>query len=353
MTGTVEAKQFACPNCGAELHWDPSQQAMSCPFCGSTVTVPNEQECHIREYEFSEFLQSHPKADGYGVHLDQFQCKQCSASVQVPAGRRDLTCPFCGEHYVLENPVNPPEVIVPESLIPFKVDAKDCRYIFQKWIGRGFFVPSTLKKMAKLDRILGLYVPFFTFDAKTVSIWYAEAGYYVFKGEGRNRKRSIRWEPASGKRSDVFDDVLVPAISDERRNLIEHILPYDLTGLLSYDSRYLAGFGVMNADLSLERVYLLAKSIMNRILRLRCAEEIPGDTYRNLRVNTKFSQEKFKHFLLPTWMGAYKFKNRVYHFLINGQTGKIYGEKPLSWIKIVLFILLIVFILWFVNRFTR
>jgi hypothetical protein len=53
-------------------------------------------------------------------------------------------------------------------------------------------------------------------------------------------------------------------------------------------------------------------------------------------------------------MCTYLYKQKEYSFLINGQTGKIYGNKPVSAIKVVITILfvlaLIAVIIYFVKQ---
>jgi hypothetical protein len=39
--------------------------------------------------------------------------------------------------------------------------------------------------------------------------------------------------------------------------------------------------------------------------------------------------------LLPVWIMAYRFRDRVFRFLVNGQTGKATGEAPISYAKIL------------------
>jgi hypothetical protein len=84
-------------------------------------------------------------------------------------------------------------------------------------------------------------------------------------------------------------------------------------------------------------------------VRQECAREVPGDTHRNLSVDTAFSQMVFRHVLLPLWIAAYRYRERTYRFLVNGQTGEVQGEAPLSWWKITLAVLavaVIALILW-------
>ena len=331
------------------MAWAPSAGKMQCPFCDSLVEVPREEEFEAVEHDLMAFLEAHPTADGYGVEMEAFSCRSCGAEVSAPPGRRDLTCAFCGSEYVLESEGGRGEVVQPESLIPFSISRNDCGGLFRTWIGAGWFRPNDLKKMGKLDRIQGIYMPFFTFDAQAESDWTAEAGFYYYvtkrvpvRENGRTvyrnkRVRKIRWEPRSGRRSDFYDDVLVPAVTPEHLDLLLRVYPYELGALAPYDSRFLAGFGVLNSELSLQKVYGVAKSNIEGDQVSRCAGDIPGDTYRNLRVDTLLGKQTFKHLLCPLWLGSFRYRRKVFPFVVNGQTGKLFGRKPWSWIKITLF----------------
>jgi hypothetical protein len=85
-----------------------------------------------------------------------------------------------------------------------------------------------------------------------------------------------------------------------------------------------------------------------------CSAQVPGDTQRNLRVNTAFSQMTYKHVLFPVWISSYRHGDKVYQFLINGQTGEVQGQAPISWIKVTLVILLVLIVLavfvWLVSQ---
>lgn len=342
---------FPCPSCGGELHWDPGATQMKCPFCDSLVDIPKDGAFQAEEHDLMEFLERHPKAEGYGVPMDEFSCKSCGATAKVPGGRRDMNCPFCGTTYIFEAKKAAEEVLQPESVVPFSISKESCLEKFKKWIGTGWFRPNDLKKLGKLDRITGIYMPYFTFDAQADSDWTADAGHYYYvtervavtrngKTEYENRQvQKIRWEPASGRRSDFYDDVTIPAVSQQRLDLMTHVLPFDMKGLKPYDTRFLSGFSVLNAEVPLKQVYGVAKANVESDQRSRCSGDVPGDTQRNLSVRTLLSRQTFKHLMCPLWVGSFKYKAKVFAFLINGQTGALYGEKPWSWVKIVLFIL--------------
>lgn len=348
---TSEARAFPCPGCGGRLAWDPGITQMKCPFCGSAVDVPGEEAFAAQEHDLLAFLEQHPKAEGYGVPMDAFSCKACGASAKVPEGRRDHACPFCGTKYVFEAGAGSGPVLQPESVVPFAVSKEACREQFKTWLGSGWFRPSDLKALGTLDRITGLYMPFFTFDAQADSEWTAEAGHYYTVTErvevtrnGRSefedrQVRKIRWEPAAGQRSDFHDDVLVPGVARQRLDLMKRVYPFDLAGLKPYDPRFLSGFGVLNAELALQAVYDEARQAMETIQQQRCGGDVPGDTQRNLQVATRFSRQTFKHLMCPLWVGSFTYQAKVYAFVVNGQTGALYGEKPWSAVKITLFVL--------------
>lgn len=85
----------------------------------------------------------------------------------------------------------------------------------------------------------------------------------------------------------------------------------------------------------------IAQQKMAATQQTRCSGDVGGNTQRSLDVRNQFSRVTFKHVLLPVWIAAYRYDNKAYRFLINGQTGEVVGEAPWSVIKIVLFILLL------------
>lgn len=361
-----EGDHFPCPSCGGQLEWNPSKQEMKCPFCDSLIPVPQKEGFKAEEHDLLKFLEEHPKAEGYGVQLEQLSCKQCGATVQVPPGRRDLVCPFCASTYVIEAQAPSPEVLKPESLVAFKVDKEESQNKFKAWLGTGWFRPNDLKNLGRLDKVVGLYLPFFTFDALARSLWNAMAGFYYYVTErvavqkdGRTeyeerQVQKVRWEPASGQRSDQYTDVLVPAVQHERLNLITRVYPYDLKGLVAYDPRYLAGFGILNADMPLKVVYEVAKRNMEEDQVTRCGGDVPGDTHKDLAVKTELSEQTFKHLICPLWIGSFKYKGKVFPFVVNGQTGALYGEKPWSIVKITFALLgaaaLLILLFWLFHK---
>jgi hypothetical protein len=197
----------------------------------------------------------------------------------------------------------------------------------------------------------GVYVPFWTFDAHVHSDWTAEAGYYYYEteeytsyenGESVTRTRQVqrtRWESAWGRRDDDYDDTLVCASKGLPSELVDKFTSFNTKLLVPYGPQYLAGWKAESYAIDLQNAHGIGKQKMSTQQEARCARDVPGDTHRGLVVNNHWSRETFKHVLLPIWIAAYRYNEKPYRFLVNGQTGEVTGEAPYSWVKIFFFTL--------------
>jgi DNA-directed RNA polymerase subunit RPC12/RpoP len=338
-------RRFPCKQCGANLTFAPGTTELVCPYCGHREEVPVTQEA-IREYPLNDALLTMPVEHGWGTETRSVRCENCGATTTFAAAQVAGACAFCGSSKVVEEPGRE-DLIRPESLVPFQVDRKKAVEAFRHWISHLWFRPNALKQSTALAKIAGAYLPFWTFDAYTSSYWTAEAGYYYYETESYREQDSegnwttktrqvqkIRWEPAAGHHAEFFDDELVGASRGVPGNLLNGICPYELPALRPYDPGFLSGFLAEEYQVDLAAAWELGKASIQSQVVAHCAAEVPGDTHRNLNVDTAFSQETFKHVLLPVWIAAYLYQNRTWRFLVNGQTGKVSGEAPLSWWKI-------------------
>ena len=77
-------------------------------------------------------------------------------------------------------------------------------------------------------------------------------------------------------------------------------------------------------------------------MRALAGREVPGDTYRNLDVRTRYSAQTFKHILAPVWFLSYTYGARVFQCVMNGVTGTVAGEYPKSPWKVALLVVAII-----------
>ena len=136
-----------------------------------------------------------------------------------------------------------------------------------------------------------------------------------------------------------FDDVLVPASRGAPPALLGGVEPFPTTGQLTvYDPSFLAGWLVEQYQLDLASAAKEATKRMDATLRSLASKQVPGDTQRNLVIHPQYSDETFKHVLLPVWIVSYLYGGKHYPLLVNGFTGTVAGQYPKSWIKITLLV---------------
>jgi hypothetical protein len=273
--------------------------------------------------------------------------------VNVGQGERTTTCAFCGSREVLALATNE-QAIRPAALVPFRIAKDDAARRFSTWLGGLWFRPSNLKKLATVAEMGGVYVPFWTFNARVHSKWSAERGWYYYEtetytetvnGQQVERTRQVqrtRWEPAWGERQDAYRDVLVCAGRGLPGDLVDKLSTFDTSALTPYQPQFLAGWRAEAYALELMPGWQTGQAKIGREQEGRCARDIGGDTHRSLSVNNLFSAIEFKHVLLPIWIAAYQYQGKPFRFLVNGQTGEVVGKAPWSVWKITLLVILIV-----------
>jgi len=338
----------SCTNCGAELLYSPGTTELKCEYCGHTETISPLDES-FEELELKKYL-SEMGGQSHSEEITMLHCKNCGANQHVEENYKSLHCIYCSMPLIVEDAYKE-EWIIPGAVLPFQIDQKKAHHIFQKWVKGLWFAPNKLKK-ATLDpqNTKGLYSPYWTFDAQLYADYTGQRGehYYVTKtvGSGNNKKtvteRRTRWYPASGTINGFIDDTLSKA-SKQKMGIIPHkIAHWNLKLLKPFDSSYLAGFVTEKYTISLKEGHLESEKEARNIAERWARRDIGGDTQRVSSLDMKLSEETFKHILLPVYISAYKFKEKRYNFFVNGQTGKLSGQRPYSFWKIFFFVLFII-----------
>ena len=334
----IAKQEFKCGGCGANLQYSPGTSVLKCPFCGRENQL-QVSAAPIVEHDLAELsLVPATDATGFGTATRQFKCDRCGATTTLVGASMATRCDFCASDVVVEAPPVA-GMIRPESLVPFAFDKNAATRKFQAWLQGLWFRPGNLKRMAGLAQISGLYVPHFTYDANAFSQYTGEAGFYynVTVGSGNNRRteRRVRWEHRSGTHQFFYDDELICASRGLPLKIMQKIYPYNLKGaLVHYTPEYLSGFGAEAYTVDPREGWQMAGATMVNKEREACTRQIGGDTQRNVRVGTQLSNPKWKHVLLPAYVASYVFGANTFRFMVNGQTGEVQGEAPISWAKV-------------------
>jgi Zn finger protein HypA/HybF involved in hydrogenase expression len=342
-TELTAIQKFSCPACGAEAVWTPSKRALVCPYCGTESAAELKADGSlVMEQDLMSALQSlGPDQRGWQAAKKTVRCQSCQAVSVFDPTRVAQRCDFCGSPSLLdvEDSGSP---VKPMGLMPFQVAEAKVREDIRRWYGSHFWAPGNLGNKAMTDRLHGIYLPYWTFDAKADCPWEAEAGYYYYvKGRDGKSERRTRWESASGRVEHFFDDLLVPASKGVHAKLLEEVSPFPTTAELKpYDAGYLSGWVVEQYQIDLAAAAKDSRGRMMNALEAMCSAQVPGDTQRGLQIAPVFDHTTFKHVLLPVWLLTYQYGAKTFQVAVNGHTGKVAGEYPISWVKVMVAVVL-------------
>lgn len=347
------AIQFPCAQCGAKLLWEPGAEALRCEHCGHTNPPPavaaDAKADATAEIDLLSTLESlASQAD----HLDAIvcHCTSCGAEVTMRANVTSQACAFCGTPVVARGLSK--KLIRPRAMLPFKVARQQATDAFSAWLASLWFAPSDLKGLAAVDgRLLGLYLPYWTYDAQADTdytgqrgddYWDTQTYWTTVNGKPTMRTRQVRktrWRFVVGSVHNRFDDVLVPASASLPSDRLAGLGSWDLKALVPFDPAYLSGFEAESYTIDLKAGFDTARTIMIAGIRSTICKDIGGDHQRITSMSPRFHAMTFKHILVPVWIAAYRYQGTVYRFMVNGRTGAVTGTRPYSAGKITLAIL--------------
>jgi DNA-directed RNA polymerase subunit RPC12/RpoP len=334
-----ERHHFPCGQCGAQLRFTPGQKRLTCQYCGHEQEIPysaEDRSAALVPLDLRTALANRLPPDEI-EETRVLNCNTCGAQVQFDPAEHARQCPFCASPVVADTGTH--RHIKPQAVLAFRLSERDAHEAMNRWLKGLWFAPNGLKQYARSDRKLdGLYVPYWAFDAFTRTRYTGERGDAYYETRTVNGKsqqvRKIRWRAARGTVQRQFNDVLALASASLPPRFTRNLEPWMLGELSPYQPEFLAGFRAEGYTVELDAGHVEAVSRMDEIIRQDIRRDIGGDEQRIHSVDTDRSDEMFKHVLLPVWLAAYRYRDTSYRFVVNGQSGKVQGERPWSVWKI-------------------
>lgn len=359
MSTETALRQFPCISCGARVEYEPGTTELKCPYCGAANVIARPAEV-VREEDFLSALQL---ARGGADEHEQLvvTCDSCHSRTTLPPNVTAANCPFCGSAVVTKG--EPGRAIKPKSLLPFHITSAQASKAYADWLASLWFAPSSLRRDALTERLKGVYIPAWTYDAQTDTAYTGERGEDYWEtetywdtetyteqenGQTVTRTRQVqktrqvlktRWYPCSGQVANAFDDLLVLAARSLPAKQANALEPWDIQSLVPYQEEYLAGFICQSYEVDLEQGFGEAKVRMKPVIESTICQDIGGDHQRIASTSIRYHDITFKHLLLPVWIASYRYHAQVYRFLVNARTGEVQGERPYSWVKITVLVL--------------
>ncbi|MBR4075205.1 MAG: hypothetical protein IKK22_07265 [Firmicutes bacterium] len=349
---------YQCPNCTAPLHFDGTIGKLKCDFCESTFTaeeieaiykaqeeaaekafVEEEWEAEEEEEELKEHIGAEDGDwDGSSMtedwgegseNLRVYNCPSCGAELICDETTAATSCPYCGNPSIVPGQFH--GALRPDYVIPFEVDKERAVAMLKEHYKGKFLLPKSFTNENHIQEIKGVYVPFWLFDGKADADVTFHATRTFVRRQGDYEVSTTQHYHVRRAGTVSFEKIPVDASSKMPDEYMDAIEPFDYADLKEFSTAYLPGFmadkyDVLVADCS------------------RRADDRAAETaYRAMEASVKGYMTKIcinkdillkrgevKYALLPVWLLSTQWKGKNFLFAVNGQTGKMVGDLPVS-----------------------
>ncbi len=259
------------------------------------------------------------------ISKHNFVCDGCGASMSYDASARTLRCPFCGSTGLTKHQDG--RSIAAQRIVRFTIDHSRASKILRAWLRRGFWRPGDLASTAELTKVAAVYVPYWVFRARTHTYWTADTNRVPLGARGD-------WLPLFGEHQGTYEGLLIGASGVLTPDETSALCPFDLAAAEPADAVDTDNMIVEQFNVHRKYARPLARKAVENLDREACTVRVPGRA-RNVRVNVLMQGMSSEPVLLPVWIMAYRYRDRLFRFLINGQTGRATGQAPISWKKVI------------------
>ena len=324
-----------CLACGSKIEFNPKTQKWNCVYCHSKFNIDDFGKTHFsKEHEI----------------IEVYRCPDCNAEIIADKNTSATFCIYCGNTAILKDKLE--GKFRPQGIIPFTVTKEDAIFEFQKHIRKKILASKTFLKNCNVEKITGIYIPYWVNDLE-VDVKFNGYGYKNPKYDPITSTYSI--EKVLDKRHLKVDFENIPIDGSIKldNEIMFNIFPYDMKKIQEYHHAYLSGFFAEKYDDNLEKnlATLKEKSYSTVDKAIKDSVQIYNE-FSLIEKNIKISNIKSKYILVPVWMINIKYKNKIYPFVMNGQTKEFVGDIPISNFKMFLLVILtLLFVNGFINYF--
>ena len=210
--------------------------------------------------------------------------------------------------------------------------------------------PRKFKQVNSTQDMKPVYAPCWLFDSRSQTgysgvLTYTRTESYT-DSEGRRQTRTVTdYKRVSGRRTDTFCNLTVYAGETISKKFFDKIEPFNLSNVKVYSSEYLAGYYTNQYSLNLKNSWIMTEKNIKSMVISNIVSSHGADGYRSLDLDMNFDYTKYAYMFLPVWVGSYIYENKNYNVYINGSTGEIAGNSPISKFKIFMIVFSILLVI--------
>ena len=345
---------FQCPSCTGPLHFDGSIGKLRCDYCGSTFTVQeiealygdkieDAQTAAAQAAQAAESAQQSPPEQDWnwnavsddwgeaGIDMRAYTCPSCGAELICDATTVATQCPYCGNPTVVPSQFD--GHLKPDYILPFKLDKEAAVKALKEFYRGKKLLPREFASNNQIEKIQGVYVPFWLFNGTAEVDMSFRASRSMTHREGD--RIITETDHFQLRRAGNVDFERIP-VDGSRRMPDAHmdaIEPFDYSELKPFSPGYLPGFLANKYDVDKEECAARADE-----RAAHTAEEVIEATAMSSGYATcspmgksiRLHRGEVNYALMPVWMLSTRWKDQSFLFAMNGQTGKLIGDLPVS-----------------------
>lgn len=332
---------YKCPSCGAGIAFNAEKQKFACEYCLSEYT---EDEIQAQTPTASENAENTAETEAAGEafceNLLSYTCSNCGAEVFADKDTAADFCVYCHNPIVCNGRLS--GQWQPDKIVPFAYDKEQAQKKFLEFAAKKWFVPKNFFATAQVEKIRGIYYPFWLTDADVTAAASANAERVRSYRSGDYRVTETAHYRLYRKGGIHFEDVTTGAYTGADKAMLEGILPYPSAALQDFSMPYLSGFLAKKRDVESAGVLSEVRQRIDEYSKTMLQNTMQGySAVHTVGTNTQFDKVNWDYALLPLWILTYKKGDKTYTYAMNGHTGKVYGEVPISGKKLLLLFLAI------------
>lgn len=328
--------EYKCPCCSGAISFDSETQKLVCPYCNTEFEVEAVKDFNEAEEESKSIKE--PSWDEYvnqgeewkmGEELNVYTCSACAGEIVSDDTTVATMCPYCGSPVIVSGKLS--GAFKPDFVIPFKISKEEAMKGFEGFMKKKPLLPNDFKRLHTIDKMEGVYVPFWLYDCDTQSQMRYRATRIFTWSDSNYRYTKTSHFLLTRAGSITFERVPADGSSKTDDTYMEAIEPFNYNEMVGFQMPYLAGYVAEKYDVDSKMASGHANErIKTSTLNMFASTTYGYNTVTPQSVNINLVNGQTKYALLPVWMINTTYKDKKYTFAMNGQTGKFVGELPID-----------------------
>lgn len=349
MSNTLDHK---CPSCNAVLKFNPHGQNWKCEYCRSEFNI---DEIMAYEEKVGKVLEEESNIKSKS-DIDVYLCNNCGAQIIADPNVSTTSCVYCKNTAILKDKLQ--DEFNPDYVIPFKFTKEDAITAFKNLEKGRILMPKTFNSKKNIEEMSGIYIPFWLYNydsngmieanCKRITSWrsgnyrYTKTDTYVVTRGGDMR----------------FEHIPVDGSKRFPNDIMNSIEPFDYKDIKEFNYSYLSGFLSEKYDVTKdEAIEEATKRAKNSFIEEMKKNIVGYNVVTPIKDSINLKNTSHSYVLLPVWMLNVKYKDKIYTFAMNGQTGKLVGNIPIDkkratlvWLIIFVITFIIIFIIFYLKN---